>query len=164
MKILIHDLPRNANEILFAGKFDHFIMYADNGAVHRCIGCINCGQPEDALCCFHDVATSLAEDFEECEELVIISRCVYGSVSTFIKTMIDRTRGAMLPTLEVRGGDVMYKTKKRAMKLRVCFYNAKNKRYEETAKRFVHLLAQEWNTSDVSVEFYEDQFQIGGSV
>lgn len=48
------------------------------------------------------------------------------------------------------------------MKIRTCFYGAENESYEKTAIRFMKLFAGEWDTDQLTVEFYEDPSQIKG--
>ncbi len=162
IKILLHDLPEEANEALFAGKFDNYMIYSDDGAVHQCIGCVNCRQDKEKVCVFDDLGTRFSKGLETCEEIVIISKCVFGSVSPYIKTMLDRSKAFMHTTLEIRSGEVAFKTHRNRMKVRVCFYGAKEESYEETAYKLMRQIASEWDAESLSVAFYDDPFQIPG--
>lgn len=163
MKILIHDLPTEANEALFAGKFDDYKIFSDDGSLHACIGCMSCWYDKPGVCAFDDLGSRFSESLLECTELVIISACTFGSVSPFIKILLDRTRPQLLPNAEIRNNEVNYRPRSRErMKIRACFYGPENDDYEKTAIRFMKLFAGEWDTDQLTVEFYEDPSQIRG--
>ncbi len=162
IKVLLHDLPEDANTALFSGKFDTYVKYAEDTSVHQCIGCINCRQSRDNNCVFDDAGSRFAKSLESCEEIVIISKCVFGSVSPYIKTMLDRSKPFMHTTLEVRNGEVAFKTHKNRMRLRACFYGVKEKHYEETAVKLMKMISSEWDAESLTVEFYENPFQVPG--
>ncbi len=162
IKVLLHDLPEDANQALFAGKFDNYIKYAEDIAVHQCIGCNDCRQNQNEFCAFDDIGSRFAKSLESCEEIVIISKCVFGSVSPYIKTMLDRSKPYMQTMLEIRNGEVAFKTHSNKMNLRVCFYGCKSKAYEETAEKLMRQIASEWDVERFEISFYEDPFQIPG--
>ncbi len=163
MKILLHDLPEEANEALFSGKFDNYLIYGDDNSIHQCIGCMNCWYRTPGVCSFRDNAAGIVKNLAECDELVLISACTFGSVSPHIKTILDRAHPLLLPTLEVREGRVSYRPRsKKRMKIRACFYGPKREDYEETAVHLMKNVAAEWDADSLTVEFYEDPSEIGG--
>lgn len=59
--------------------------------------------------CIKDGYEHLGKQFGNCSELVIISKCTYGSVSPFIKNVMDRAISYAHPSFEMIRGEMHHK-------------------------------------------------------
>jgi len=98
------------------------IVIENNGEMRHCIGCFGCWIKTPAECIIKDGYEHLGKQFSNCTELVIISKCIYGSVSPFIKNVMDRSISYIHPYFEIINGEMHHK-----------------KRYDNTIKVTVHL-------------------------
>jgi multimeric flavodoxin WrbA len=96
MKILIHDLP----EETFAGLpvSDRGItVISDKGKIKNCIGCFGCWLKTPGICALNDGYQNIGQLFAACSELTVVSKCVYGAYSPFVKNVWDRSISYLLP-------------------------------------------------------------------
>jgi multimeric flavodoxin WrbA len=84
MKICIHDLPEEAYASLSRNDADTNII-SDNGKIRPCIGCFSCWIKNPGICVLNDGYQKTGQLFSKCDELTIISKCVYGSYSPFVR-------------------------------------------------------------------------------
>lgn len=170
MVVLLHDLAEEMGSILLKRSPEAgtpgLRIYANDGTVHQCIGCEEeCGLGSPGKCVFKDEGTDFADDLLLCSELIIVSAMTYGSVSPFIKTMLDRAHPILNPALELKNGKVSYRCRvKTPFSMHVYFYGPRNAAYEATAMRFLKQIQAEWRVSELVVRFTEDPAQIGGIV
>ncbi|AXV40086.1 hypothetical protein [Methanobacterium sp. BAmetb5] len=127
MKVIIHDL--DPEEFLKAfpdlkNRDDVRIIAETEGPMNKCIGCFGCWIKTPMQCIikdgYHDIPTRFGG-----EETIIISRCVYGGYSRFIKNIFDRNIGGGTPFFEIRDGElkhVMRKKKDKSSNLTVYMY------------------------------------------
>ena len=85
-RLVVHDLPVDA--VCADANTD---VAADDGNLQPCIGCYGCWIKTPGQCVLHDGWEHMGWRIAQCEELVLISRCVYGSVSPFVKNVLDRS-------------------------------------------------------------------------
>lgn len=84
MKLIITDIE-NFN-IPVEGEYK---IIKPKGVIHHCIGCFGCWVKTPGKCVIHDGYHETGVDMSKCTELIIISRCYYGSVSPFVKMVED---------------------------------------------------------------------------
>lgn len=58
--------------------------------VHHCIGCFGCFVKTPGKCVITDACQDQGSKMAHCDELVIVSECVYGGYSPDAKIQIDR--------------------------------------------------------------------------
>ncbi|MGI6608133.1 MAG: flavodoxin family protein [Erysipelotrichaceae bacterium] len=103
MKVILHDLNSNFSEKLF--KKSDAVIEAD-GKYAPCQGCFNCWTKHPAECFIKDKLQKTCRILGRADELVIITKNLYGAYSTEIKNIIDRTIGSSIPLLTYRKGEV----------------------------------------------------------
>lgn len=81
--------------------------------IHHCIGCFGCWVRTPGKCVIHDGYESTGSDMGRCTELIFISRCCYGSVSPFVKTVQDRAISYIHPDFVIRKGEMHHKRRYR---------------------------------------------------
>lgn len=111
MKLLIHDLEDGVFRILLPLSPDRkdIAVISDDGTIFPCIGCFGCWIKTPASCVIRDQYGDMGALLSRCGELIIISRCVYGSYSPFVKNVLDRTLSYLLPDFVIRGGETRHK-------------------------------------------------------
>lgn len=103
MKVIIHDLEPSRSEQL-SSKCDA-IIEAD-GKYAPCQGCFGCWVKHPAECFMKDKLQKACRTLGGADELVIITKNLYGSYSTNIKTVMDRTIGASTPLSTYRAWEM----------------------------------------------------------
>ncbi len=111
MKIIIHDLCSTDFEGFgLTTDFDTKVI-ADNGKIHPCIGCFGCWVKTPGTCVLRDGYENIGELLSVCEELIIISRCIYGSYSPFVRNVLDRSISYMLPYFATINGETHHRNR-----------------------------------------------------
>lgn len=94
MKVIVHDLNRQYSERLL-NKCDE-IVEAD-GKYAPCQGCFACWVKHPAECFMKDKLQKACRVMGRADELIIITKNLYGAYSTRIKNVMDRTIGISTP-------------------------------------------------------------------
>ena len=101
MRFIIADIPGAEVRRLYPGD-DNYILAEDECDVHPCIGCMKCWIRNLPDCVIRDDFSGMVEKFRTCSELVILSKCVYGGFSPYVKNAGCRQA---LPGLFTESGD-----------------------------------------------------------
>ena len=72
-------------------------IICDNNRIKSCMGCFECWIKTPGKCKIRDGYENLAKLYSKADKVVIISQCVYGSYSPFVKNVLDRTIPYLLP-------------------------------------------------------------------
>ncbi len=108
MKLLIHDL----NEFEWAKVADNYNgweVISNNGNISPCGGCFGCWLKEPGRCVIKDGYENIAEMIHKADMVTIISRYSYGGFGSFIKTVVDRSIGYVLPLFEIYNDEMHHK-------------------------------------------------------
>ena len=100
MRIIIHDLGSEYNKKL-QDKCDTLIC-AD-GKYAPCQGCFGCWTKSPAECYMKDKLHQISRTVGTADELVVIAENCYGSYSTAVKNVLDRSIGLSTPFSTYRG-------------------------------------------------------------
>ena len=114
MNLVIHDL-NPAEWKLVEHDYEGWTVISDNGLIRPCIGCFHCWNKTPGVCVMKDGFENMGQLIHRADEVVVISRYTYGGFSGFVKNVIDRCLGYVLPQFEIVGCETHHK-----------------KRYEET--------------------------------
>ena len=99
MRVILHDLGSIYSERLL-GKCDA-VVEAD-GRYASCQGCFGCWVKHPAECSMKDKLQRTRRILGRADELIIITKNLYGSYSTNIKNVMDRTIGFSTPLCTYR--------------------------------------------------------------
>ena len=88
MKVIIHDLGEEYNEIL-QRKCD-VLIHAD-GKYAPCQGCFGCWTKHPAQCYMKDSLQTVCRTIGKADELIIVSENYYGGYSPEIKNILDNS-------------------------------------------------------------------------
>ena len=118
MKLIITDI--NNFNIPVEGEYK---LINPQGDIHHCVGCFGCWVKTPGKCVIHDGYEGTGTDMGKCTELILISRCCYGSVSPFVKMVQDRAISYIHPDFVIRNGEMHHKRRyKNMITLSAYFY------------------------------------------
>ena len=166
MKIILHDLePQTFAELYPGGEADTTVL-SDDGTIRPCIGCFGCWVKTPGACVLKDGYSHMGELLSKCRELVIISRCTYGSYSPFIRNVLDRSISYLLPYFATKNGETHHKNRyDNMLTLSVHFYGGGLTEAErETAKELVAANRVNLYAEDGGVYFHDDPQAVKGVV
>ena len=100
MKVIIHDLGLEY-EALIEEKSDRAV--AADGQYAPCQGCFGCWTRHPAECFMKDKLQQICRVIGQADELVIITKNLYGAYSAAVKNVLDRSIGTSTPFSTYRG-------------------------------------------------------------
>jgi multimeric flavodoxin WrbA len=159
MKLLIHDLDKLNENILLNNNGDGITVISDDGGINPCICCFGCWIKTPGQCIIKDGYENMGALLSKCDQMIIISKCFYGSYSPFIKNVLDRTVCPyQLPYLKTINGRTRHpKRYKNKYTLTVHFYGDITEAEKETVQRTVKAYRE-----NVNIYFYDTFEEING--
>ena len=103
MKVIIHDLDSSYGELI-AAHCDRAV--AADGKYAACQGCFGCWTKHPAECFMKDSLRQVCRVVGGADELVIVSKNLYGAYSAAVKNVLDRAIGSSTPFSTYRGGQM----------------------------------------------------------
>ena len=100
MRVLIHDLEQGYE----GGGFD--LTVEADGKYAPCQGCFGCWTKHPAECFMKDKLQQVCRIFGQADELVIVTKNLYGGYSAAVKNVLDRSIGSSTPFSTYRGGQM----------------------------------------------------------
>lgn len=100
MKVILHDLDPRYEELL-ESRCDQ-VLTAD-GKYAPCQGCFGCWTKHPAECFMKDKLKQACRVIGHADELVIITKNLYGEYSPAVKNVLDRSIGTSTPFSTYRG-------------------------------------------------------------
>lgn len=132
-------------------------LISPQGDIHPCIGCFGCWVKTPGKCVICDGYEGTGMDMSRCTELILISRCCYGSVSPFVKTVMDRAISYIHPDFVIRKGEMHHKLRYKNKILISAYFYGENitDREKETARRIARANADNYDGEVGEVCFYD---------
>ena len=100
MKVIIYDLGEQFDGII-GSRCDHAL--AADGKYAPCQGCFGCWTKHPAECFMKDRLRQACRIIGRADELVIVTRNLYGAYSPAVKNVLDRSIGSSTPFSTYRG-------------------------------------------------------------
>ena len=100
MKVILHDLGPEY-EALVESKCDRAL--AADGKYAPCQGCFGCWTRHPAECFMKDSLRQVCRLIGRADELVIVTKNLYGAYSAAVKNVLDRSIGTSTPLSTYRG-------------------------------------------------------------
>lgn len=138
MKLLIHDLEDSQLPEAVIKSSEFKIVPARR--IAPCRGCFGCWLKTPGRCVIRDGFENLGELFAGCDELILVSRNVYGGFSADIKNVLDRSISFSLPFFTARNHEMHHSVRyKKQFSLKAVFYPAGDitEEEKETAREIV---------------------------
>ncbi len=157
MNLVIHDL-KPAQWKLIEQDYEGWTVISDNGLIRPCVGCFHCWNKTPGVCVIKDGFENMGQLIHRAGEVVVISRYTYGGFSGFVKNVIDRCLGYVLPQFEIVGCETHHKKRYSETKaFTFIFYGqASTKEEQDIAKRYVRALCSNFRGYVKAVIFRED--------
>lgn len=151
MKLIITDL--DDFHIPVEGEYQ---LINPQKAIHPCTGCFGCWIKTPGKCVIHDGYEHTGITMSKCTELILISRCCYGSVSPFVKNVQDRAISYVHPDFVIRRGKMHHKRRyQNVFSLSAYFYGENITDMEkETARNMVTANAVNYDGPVKNICFY----------
>lgn len=157
MNILIHDLKPSQAARLFPGWTEErgWLVFGDDGSIRNCTGCFACWVRTPGACAIRDRYGDMGQCLGRCENLVLVSRCVYGGASPFVKQVLDRSIPYLHPDFVIKNGETHHKMRyQNHIGLSTLFYGGDLTQGErDTARRWVAAMATNLNATVKKTDF-----------
>ncbi|MBE6754041.1 MAG: flavodoxin family protein [Ruminococcaceae bacterium] len=162
MKIIISDVPSERLKELLGEKLeqqpDVRIIADDGGAIKNCIGCFGCWVKMPGECVIRDDYCEMGRLFSQAEQILLVSRPVYGGYSPFVKNVLDRALGYLHPYFVRRKGETHHKRRyDNKIKLRPIFYGRVTEDERVIARRLVRANALNYDADYLEPAFFPDE-------
>ena len=159
MKLIVTDLP----ELPVPVEGEHRVI-SPRGEIHPCTGCFGCWVRTPGRCVIRDGFQDTGIRMGGCHQLVLVSRCCYGSLSPFVKAVQDRAIPYLHPDFVLRGGELHHRRRYRnVITLSVWLYGEDITGEErQTARDILRANAENYGGRVGEVRFFDTPEQMGG--
>ncbi|MCR5753318.1 MAG: flavodoxin family protein [Acetatifactor sp.] len=159
MKLIIADIENIPFEV-----HGEYKMIRPQEKIHNCIGCFGCWVKTPGICVIHDGYETTGSDMGKCSELIVVSRCDYGSYSPFVKTVMDRGISYIHPDFVIRKGEMHHKRRyKNVIALSAYFYGENiTEREKWTAGKLLKANADNYDGKVKEIKFFESIEELEG--
>ncbi|MBQ1508031.1 MAG: flavodoxin family protein [Erysipelotrichaceae bacterium] len=156
MKLVIHDLNEQEWQ-QYAPEYPDAVVFSDKGTIGPCTGCFSCWNRTPGQCVLKDGYDRMGILVHEAEEVVIISRYTFGGFSGYVKNVIDRCLGYVLPQFEVIHNETHHKKRYDEDKpFTFLFYGPKlTEEEKENARRYAKAMCANFRSHVKDVVFRE---------
>jgi multimeric flavodoxin WrbA len=121
MHLIIHDLKPEELALTFSQTGAHVI--SDDGTIRPCMGCFGCWTKTPGQCVLHDGYENLGKLLSQCERLTVLSLCLYGGFSPFVKNVLDRSISYLQPGFVMKNREMHHRRRyNNVIEWRVLFY------------------------------------------
>lgn len=150
--MIIHDLMEKEFEELELQSKDQIVI-SYQAPIRHCIGCFGCWIKTPGACIIRDDYGDMGQKIARCNEVLVISKCIYGGYSSFVKNVFDRSISYIHPYFTTRNHEMHHKRRyQNKISFRVWFYGEITSDEESTARKLV--IANGINFDTVSSEVY----------
>jgi hypothetical protein len=135
--LILHDLsPDDAKNLLPVDSERCTLFYA-TPPVHHCVGCFGCWIKTPGRCVIQDRGAAFTPLTAAHDELILVSRLVFGGLSPDVKAVMDRSIGYLLPFFRIVKGEMHHSLRyENPLDLRYIFYGSDIRDAErETARK-----------------------------
>ena len=104
MKVIIHDMTDERFAALNLSVSAEDVVVSNTGSARYCTGCFGCWLKTPGQCVIPDAYQNMGQLLSRADELLIVSRCSFGSYSSFVKNVLDRSISYVSPFFVIRRG------------------------------------------------------------
>ena len=164
MKIILHDLtPDLCSHIGLTDLPTKDYLLIDSTKINRyCIGCFGCWLKTPGTCIIKDEFQNMGENLSKADELLIISRSSFGSYSSSVKNVLDRSISYVMPYFEIRKGEMHHAERyhKNLVISAILYGENMTDLEKETSKKLLTANALNLNGTIGKLEFYQSAKEI----
>ncbi len=104
MKLILHDLKNEYETALLSSADMNIRIFSALPKVKPCTSCFGCWLKTPGMCVIEDRVQDYNTLMAKADELHIVSKLLYGGLSTEIKAVMDRSLGFILPYFDIMDG------------------------------------------------------------
>ena len=125
--------------------------------IHRyCIGCFGCWLKTPGKCIIKDGFEDMGHLLTQVTEFILISKATFGSYSSAVKNVLDRSISYVLPFFEIRKGEMHHGERyHNDLTISALFYGDMSEEEKQTAENLVKANAVNLNAALGKVHFVE---------
>ena len=157
MKLIITDI-----EDFHLKVEGEYKLIGPKGGIHPCTGCFGCWVKTPGKCVICDGYENMGRDMGRCSELILVSRCCYGSVSPFVKNVLDRAISYVHPDFVIQKGEMHHRRRyQNVISLSAYFYGEKiTEKERKTAEKMTQANADNYGGVVKSVRFFNSSEEL----
>ena len=157
MRLILHDLtPEMCSQAGMTQLSEKENIIVDShGDNHYCIGCFGCWLKTPGTCVIKDEYQNMGKCLSQADELMIISKSAFGSYSSAIKNVLDRSISYVMPFFVIRKGEMHHQERyHKSLKITAVFYGEDvTEKEKATSRNLVKANAINLNGSVEGVHF-----------
>lgn len=144
-----------------AGEEDLVIRNTQD--IRPCTGCHECWTKTPGRCVWKDPLENIGYLLSKCDQILIVSRCLYGGFSSFVQRVLERMTPYLLPFYE-KGYAVRHKKRyDNTLTVSACFYGENLSDMEVAeAENAVKRLCEKLGAVTGRISFARDALAAGG--
>ena len=153
-RMILFDVP---GEMMERYSADENTILVDAGQIKQyCVGCFGCWLKTPGTCVIKDGFQDMGKKLSEVEELLIVSRGTFGSYSSAVKNVLDRSISYVLPFFTIRNGEMHHGERyHNHLKFSAVFYGELTEAEKDTSRNLVKANATNLNAELDRVCFVE---------
>ena len=153
-RLIIYDVP-SGHIGPYTNEDDILVNASD---IHRyCIGCFGCWLKTPGKCIINDGFEDMGQRLSQVNEFILISKATFGSYSSAVKNVLDRSIAYVLPFFEIRNGEMHHGERyHNHLTISALFYGRMTEPEMQTASNLVKANAVNLNAALGKVHFVED--------
>lgn len=161
-KLILHDLTREEAQTVLPPESDDITLFSALPAVHHCVECFGCWVKTPGTCLIKDRASAFPALMATHEQLIIVSRMVFGGLSPEIKAVVDRSIGFILPYFRIVEGEMHHQQRyETAPALFYLFYGLDISQQEvEIASKLVKANGLNFSAPSAEVAFFASPLEL----
>ena len=152
-RLIIYDVPI---ELIKEFTTDEDFLVNANEIHRYCIGCFGCWLKTPGRCIIKDGFEDMGQRLSQVSEFILISKATFGSYSSAVKNVLDRSIAYVLPFFEIRNGEMHHSERyHNALTISALFYGPMTENEKRTAQNLVRANAVNLNAALGKVHFVE---------
>ena len=157
-RLIIYDVPIGHIE-QYTNDDDILVNASD---IHRyCIGCFGCWLKTPGKCIIKDGFENMGQRLSQVSAFILISKATFGSYSSAVKNVLDRSISYVLPFFEIRNGEMHHGERYfNDLTISALFYGDMSDEEKRTAESLVQANAVNLNATLGKVHFAENMENI----
>lgn len=150
-RLIIYDVP---TEHIEKYANDEDILVNANEISRYCIGCFGCWLKTPGTCVIKDGFENMGQLLSEVSQFILISKATFGSYSSAVKNVLDRSISYVLPFFAIRNGEMHHGERyHNDLTISALFYGNLTEAEKRTAENLVKANAVNLNAALGMVHF-----------
>ena len=158
MKLIVTDLENFSLPV--SGEYR---VISPDEKLTQCMGCFGCWLKTPGKCVITDGYEMMGAEWGKCDEAVFISRCTYGSLSPFVKNVLDRSLAYVHPDFVTHLGEMHHKRRyDNTIKCSFYFYGDTTEAEKSTAKKVMQAFMDNFYGEIKEIKFFNTAEEMEG--